>query len=621
MKHLLLILSVCCPLSAHARQMTSDAVIMRNDASFTVTDKTHATYRHTIEIMVTEKGKSHASFSCSVNNGSTKLKSFSGEIKDATGKVTKIKKSDLRFTEYSEGLADSYMTWYYSPSIVHYPAKVTYTFEKQYSDAILGYDPFVPLQLGEGVMAMESSYRLEVPQGTRFNYKQLNLQGVDPERSTAKDSEVYVWRTGPIHALEAEKDSPPLTVRMPVVLFSPEEFSYEKKDGSNSDWKAVGDWLLSLTDGMDTPPADLQAKVSQLTEGAKDDLEKIRRLYEYLGETTRYVSIQLGLGGLRPIAPEDVFRNKFGDCKAMSFYMQTMLKCCGIESHYVITNMGEDKLIPDFPSLGTTNHAIVAVPMAKDTLWLECTNPEVPLGYVHPGIAGNRALVVKKGGSYVTRLPKAKDMANLDSTGTTVDLNPDGSAVIHANEKAEMNFWMDLYSLTKMSESERINEIMSRINLPRVTISDVKILPDPSPEPSCLMTYKAEASTYASVTGSRLFVPVNPFRSISGGTTSAKRINDLYFKDGYVLADAMVLNVPEGYSVEAYPDDFEFENEFGAVRFKQTSKRIDGHLRFQYWFRFEKKSGTFQSSSYDNFRSFMRAAESIYYSKLVLVKK
>lgn len=94
MRRLLLILSVCCPLSAHARQMTADAVILRNDATFTVTDKTHASYRHTIEFMVTEKGKRRAAFSCSVNNGSTKLKSFSGEIKDATGKVTKIKKSD-----------------------------------------------------------------------------------------------------------------------------------------------------------------------------------------------------------------------------------------------------------------------------------------------------------------------------------------------------------------------------------------------------------------------------------------------------------------------------------------------------------------------------------------------
>lgn len=123
MRRLLLILSVCCPLSAHARQMTADAVILRNDATFTVTDKTHASYRHTIEFMVTEKGKRRAAFSCSVNNGSTKLKSFSGEIKDATGKVTKIKKSDLRFTEYSDGLADSYATWYYSPNIVHYRRK------------------------------------------------------------------------------------------------------------------------------------------------------------------------------------------------------------------------------------------------------------------------------------------------------------------------------------------------------------------------------------------------------------------------------------------------------------------------------------------------------------------
>ena len=80
------------------------------------------------------------------------------------------------------------------------------------------------------------------------------------------------------------------------------------------------------------------------------------------------------------------------------------------------------------------------------------------------------------------------------------------------------------------------------------------------------------------------------------------------------------MNVPEGYSVEAYPEDYEFENEFGSVRFKQVRKMVDGHLRFQFWFRFEKKSGTFPNTAYENFRSFIRAAESVYYAKLVLVK-
>ena len=60
------------------------------------------------------------------------------------------------------------------------------------------------------------------------------------------------------------------------------------------------------------------------------------------------------------------------------------------------------------------------------------------------------------------------------------------------------------------------------------------------------------ADSYAGVAGSRLFVPVNPFRSPGSAPSSSERVNDLYFKNGSVLADSVVLRIPEGYSVEAY---------------------------------------------------------------------
>lgn len=42
------------------------------------------------------------------------------------------------------------------------------------------------------------------------------------------------------------------------------------------------------------------------------------------------------------------------------------------------------------------NHAILQVPLPEDTLWLECTNPQLPFGYVHSGIAGHDALLITK---------------------------------------------------------------------------------------------------------------------------------------------------------------------------------------------------------------------------------
>lgn len=70
---------------------------------------------------------------------------FSGEVRDASGNVIrKIKKSELKITEYSDGLVsdDYYYFFEYTPS--RYPVTITYEWEIKNSDGLIGYPSFVP---------------------------------------------------------------------------------------------------------------------------------------------------------------------------------------------------------------------------------------------------------------------------------------------------------------------------------------------------------------------------------------------------------------------------------------------------------------------------------------------
>ena len=51
--------------------------------------------------------------------------------------------------------------------------------------------------------------------------------------------------------------------------------------------------------------------------------------------------------------------------------------------------------LPGYSGIGQMNHAMLCVPLPekKDTLWLECTNPSVPLGYRHEDVAGHDVTV------------------------------------------------------------------------------------------------------------------------------------------------------------------------------------------------------------------------------------
>ena len=83
----------------------------------------------------------------------------------------------------------------------------------------------------------------------------------------------------------------------------------------------------------------------------------------------RYVGIEIGIGGLQPHTAEDVFRNRYGDCKDKATLLRAMLESVGIHSTWVLVDTRRGFVDPKIPSVDG-NHAIAAI--------------EIPAGYTNP---------------------------------------------------------------------------------------------------------------------------------------------------------------------------------------------------------------------------------------------
>jgi transglutaminase-like putative cysteine protease len=166
-----------------------------------------------------------------------------------------------------------------------------------------------------------------------------------------------------------------------MIYLASSEFEMAGYKGNMNTWENLGKFMQDLRGGRDQLPADIKQKVHELTDKEPDPNKKVAKLYEFMQQNTRYVSIQLGIGGLQPFDATYVATKRYGDCKALSNYMSALLKEIGVPSYYTLVKSGEGNtfFVPDFPS-DQFDHVILCVPLKKDTMWLECTDQTLPAG-------------------------------------------------------------------------------------------------------------------------------------------------------------------------------------------------------------------------------------------------
>lgn len=592
----------------------SDAVVRHDATEVIYTSPGSLVEKHRRQITILRQAAARKGFFTCVVDRNSALKSFAGTVRDAHGKVIrKLKRSELKYSEYSSGLADD--AGYYTLEILS--PTVPYTVEVEYetacNDGILSFVPFLPVT-STATSLEEATYSLSVPAGTPVSYKCCRIG--EPEKCTEKGCDIYRWRLEQLPAVEAEEMMPGLIDLLPMVFAVPYDFRYGQTRGSMRDWQSFGAWQRELLEGRDALPDALRREVHALTDTLATPREKVRALYDYLGATTRYVSIQLGIGGLQPMPAAEVFRTKFGDCKALSNYLHAMLAECGIDSDYAIIHLDRPRIFRDFASANQANHAILRVPLAADTLWLECTNTEVPFGYIHEDIAGHDAILITREGGVFTTLPRYADTLNRMVRHVELDVAPDGSVAGHVTERYEAVQYEWKMGFPKLDARDRTTYLSRELKLPTAAITQIACTEHKTPIPSIEIAYGFTAQHFVSFSGERGFVPLFPFREPTV-PTARKRTNDFFRETGYYDTERITIRLPENMRIEALPRTESIDNLFGrcTLTLDTTQNTITAECRIM------KSSGTFPRGEFEAYKALLNACRKVYDASIVVKRQ
>ena len=415
-------------------------------------------------------------------------------------------------------------------------------------------------------MSVEHSFmEISFPSGMEVLYKTYNYTA-PPAKSTIGANTVLRWELKNLPAVKDESYSPQWYELTPVVFLAMKEFSIGGYTGSNESWEAFGNFIYKLKMGRDELPPALKEKVHAIADGQHSKRKKVEAIYKFMQENTRYISVQLGIGGWQPFDAKYVYERKYGDCKALTNYMYALLKEAGIQSDYALIYAGANayRVKTDFPS-SQFNHVILSVPLEKDTLWLECTSQIQAPGYMSDFTDNRPALLVKEKGSCIVYTPRYSFAENHETTLTQIKLNPDGQIDLQLHTTMSGMLQDEWHAMMKHAASDEISSYLHRnYSIGTYTIKQFKFEDKPDAVPVLEQKIEIESKGYAQRTGKRLFIMPNIVNKHGRRLEpDPDRQYDVVIKIPYQSIDTVVIDIPAGFAVETIPGLKAYESPFG----------------------------------------------------------
>lgn len=532
----------------------ADAVTREEYIKFTIKDINTARYEvHEVITVLNESGSGYLDF----HEFSYEFRSLDdAEIKvyDALGiKKNTYTKKDMTSLNYGEGLVPEGKVTYFSVNAPSYPI----TIERNYTVKYKGLFSYPGNYFHPPYHAVEKAvFEVEAPADLSFRYKLLNCN-YQPQVTRDGSKELYHWEVKNLAAYKSEKHSGGSDYYVPQVLLAPNKFQLDDYEGDMTSWKNFGEWIRNLYLKTTDLKEDRKAFFKDLVKNAADDKEKARILYNYLQSNMRYVSIQLGIGGLRPFPASFVDNKKYGDCKALSNYLKSALDAVGVKSNVVIIEGGMNPglVLDDFPA-NSFNHVILCVPQPKDTIWLECTSTTLPFAELGPFTENRKAMIVTENGGVLVNTPVSKYTDNAVSFSTEIKVNEDGGAAVTAYYKSTGDERNDLLmGFHDLKEDDKKKGFIRHTEWKQPDYFELAV--SPKAANPYVVSGKMEYENIASFkAGSKLFLEPRLYRFFDEDIPETnKRVNNYYFECPYQQSDTTIYKMPAGYTTESLPKD------------------------------------------------------------------
>ncbi len=544
-----------------------------------------------------------------------KVSKIEASIRDRNGNIVKkLKRNDISDrSAFSNG--SFYQDYYlYEFTLKHnsYPYTLVYSYQRLQKEFFYLTD-WTPV-LRSNIPTRKALLNIEVPLDFKIHFDHYLIDNFVVD--TLDESIIYSWLASYENTIDPEIYSERRENYFPNVAVVPGEFIFDI-EGSYDSWESYGDYQFQLIQGLSELPASEQNRIRSLTRDIDSELEKIKILYHYLQDQTRYVNITIETGGLKPYPASYVAENKYGDCKALSNYFKSVLEYAGIKSNYTLVYASDDikEIDKNFPSQ-QFNHVILSIPMDDDTLWLDCTS-DGPFNQLGTFTQNRDAFVIDSNSSHFTRTPPLLMNEVIDSRTVVFRRDKNRRVVADFRINYHGEDFESLSGLSRQASETSLARIIRNYFIEDgFELIDFELIESPRDAREITLTYSAFANKVYNSYGSDIMLDMVPFYIPLFEEPEKRKLGvKIDYPINYI--DTINYYIPEGYNIPNKLENKSIQNEYGeyTLRSQQESDRLTIVKRFLL------NTGKYSLEEYPDFYKFIDEVYDIENSPAILLTR
>lgn len=250
------------------------------------------------------------------------------------------------------------------------------------------------LSQGYTVPVRHHRNRLVVPSDTALHLESYGDIPA-PQIATQGGMTSYEWDTRDMRAITVEDDIPHRILAYPGTIYT-----------TFDSWQAVGAHFAPFFDVSDLPSDAIREIATVIRSEHSTPSDQLRAALDFVQREVRYLGVALGgAGGFIPRDPDQVLRDRFGDCKDMTVLLLAILAELGIEAAPLLVNSESLDAVDAFaPSHRAFDHVIVSAMLDGKSYFLDPTRGVQvgDLDHLQQGDFGKGLIVSKDGPGMIT---------------------------------------------------------------------------------------------------------------------------------------------------------------------------------------------------------------------------